>query len=224
LEGEAWIGIAFAKEYRLMLSFIIGAQEASLAQALIASTEERLRADSWPVWVSDGLDAYGEALKGRHCFIRYYHRTGKRGRPRRPKLVACPELRYAQVVKQRDERHRVIAVTKRIRYGDVPLEKISTVYIERHNLTLRHDNRRLTRKTIAFSKKVTELKAQMSLYQGYYNFSRCHRALRLPLCCTDGTSNTSKKWQYRTPAMAAGLSDHIWSLRQLMSMKTFINY
>lgn len=78
-----------------------------------------------------------------------------------------PVLRYGQVVKQRDERHRVIGVYKRSRYGDVPLERISTVYIERHNLTLRHENRRLTRKTIAFSKRVTELKAQMLIYQGY---------------------------------------------------------
>ena len=221
MEGEVWIGIAFATEYRLMLSFMIDTQEAYLAEPLIASTEERLKAGSWPVWVSDGLDAYGEALKGRHCTLQYYPRTGKRGRPRRPQLVACPELRYGQVVKQRDDRHRVIGVCKRSRYGDVPLEKISTVYIERHNLTLRHDNRRLTRKTIAFSKRVTQLEAQMFIYQGYYNFVRPHRTLKLPIADHHGTS---KKWQFRTPAMAAGLSDHKWSLRELMSMKVFINH
>jgi IS1 family transposase len=221
LEGEAWIGIAFATEYRLMLSFMIDTHEAYVAEPLIAATEERLKAGSWPVWVSDGLDAYGEALKERHCTLQYYPRTGKPGRPRRPKLVACPELRYGQVVKQRDERHRVIGVCKRSRYGDVPLEKISTVYIERHNLTLRHENRRLTRKTMAFSKKVTQLKAQMLFYQGYYNFVRPHRALKLSIADDNGAP---RRWQSRTPAMAAGLSDHIWSLRELMSMKTFINH
>jgi IS1 family transposase len=204
-----------------MLSFMIGAPEAGLAGPLIATAEARLQADSWPVWVSDGLDAYGEALKNRHCTLQYYPRTGKPGRPRRPKLVACPELRYGQVVKQRDERHRVVGVYKRSRYGDVPLEKISTVYIERHNLTLRHENRRLTRKTIAFSKKVTQLKAQMLIYQGYYNFVRPHRALKLPI---PSDNSTARKWQSRTPAMAVGLSDHIWSLRELMSMKIFINH
>ena len=75
MEGEVWIGIAFATEYRLMLSFMIDTQEAYLAEPLIASTEERLKAGSWPVWVSDGLDAYGEALKGRHCTLQYYPRT-----------------------------------------------------------------------------------------------------------------------------------------------------
>jgi len=221
LEGEVWIGIAFATEYRLMLSFMIGAPEAALAGHLIADTEARLRKDSWPVWVSDGLDAYGEALKDRHCIMQYYPRTGKPGRPRRPKLVACPELRYGQVVKQRDEKHRVIGICKRSRYGDVPLEKISTVYIERHNLTLRHENRRLTRKTIAFSKKVTPLRAQMFIYQGCYNFVRPHRALKLPLA---DDNSTARNWQSRTPAMAAGLSDHIWSLRELMSLKIFVNH
>lgn len=221
MEGEVWIGIAFATEYRLMLSFIVGTHEAYLAEPLIAATEERLKAGSWPVWVSDGLDAYGEALKGRHCALQYYPRTGKRGRPRRPQLVACPQLKYGQVVKQRDERRRVIGVYKRSRYGDVPLDQISTVYVERHNLTLRHENRRLTRKTIAFSKKVTELEAQMFVYQAYYNFVRPHRALKLPV---SDSNSTPRRWQSRTPAMAAGLSGHVWSLRELMSTKLFINH
>jgi hypothetical protein len=204
-----------------MLSFIIGAHEAYLAAPLIAATEARLQAGSWPVWVSDGLEAYGEALKGRHFALQCYPRTGKRGRPRRPRMVACPELKYGQVVKQRDDRHRVIGVCKRRRYGDVPLEQISTVYIERHNLTLRHENRRLTRKTIAFSKKVTELEAQMCLYQVYYHLVRPHRALKHPV---SDNNSTPRRWQPRTPAMAAGLSDHIWSLRELMSMKIFVNH
>jgi IS1 family transposase len=221
LEGEVWIGIAFAKEYRLMLSFTIDAQESWLAEPLVKKTEQRLRQGSWPVWVSDGMDAYGEALKDRHCIVKTYPRTGKRGRPRRDKLVACPKLRYGQVVKERDGRRRVIGVFKRCRYGDIPLHKITTVYIERHNLTLRHENRRLTRKTIAFSKKVEGLWNQLFLYQGYYNFVRPHRGLkrRIPIC-----KQFLQKWQRRTPALAAGLTDHIWSLRELMSKKTFINY
>src|SRR3990170_714471 len=133
-----------------MISFIIDSTESSLAEPLIAKTEGCLTEDSWPVWVSDGMDAYGEALRSRHCILQTYPRTGKKGRPRRPKLIACPELRYGQVVKERNEKRRVVGVFKRSLYGDIPLEKISTVYIERHNLSLRHENRRLTRKTIVF--------------------------------------------------------------------------
>jgi hypothetical protein len=166
------------------------------------------------------MDAYGGALKERDCILKIYPRTGKRGRSRRDKLVACPELHYGQVVKQRDERHRVIGVFKRCRYGDIPLHKISTVYIERHNLTLRHENRRLTRKTIAFSKKVEGLWDQLFLYQGYYNFVRPHRGLkrRIP-----SAKQTMQKWQRRTPALAAKLTDHIWSLKEFMTKRIFIN-
>jgi IS1 family transposase len=209
LEGEVWIGIAFAKQYRLMLAFLIDAQEPSLAEPLVDRTEGRLRGGSWPVWVSDGMDAYGEALKNRHCILQTYPRTGKRGRPRRDKLVACPRLRYGQVVKERDGRHRVIGVFKRSRYGEIPLNRITTVHIERHNLSLRQENRRLNRKTIAFSKTVTGLTYQLLLYQGYYHFVRPHQGLRLRI---PPHETGRRKWQPRTPAVAAGLTDHIWSL------------
>ena len=221
MEGEVWVGIAFAKEYRLMICFQIEATEPQVAEPLIAQTEQRIEPGSWPVWVSDGLDAYGEALKGRHCLLQTYPRSGRRGRPRRPKLVASRELRYGQVVKERDENRRVTGVYRRSVYGDVPLHKISTVYVERHNLNLRHENRRLTRKTIAFSKKVQGLSQQMSVYQGHYNFVRPHRALRISI---RPNTPTLRKWQQRTPSMAAGLTDHIWSLKEFMSRKIFINY
>jgi IS1 family transposase len=204
----------------MMISFMIDTNESSLSEPLITETQRRLAQGSWPIWVSDGLDSYGEALKNRHCILKTYPRTGKRGRPRRPKLVACPELRYGQVVKKRDERHRVIEVFKRSVYGDIPLTTISTVYIERHNLNLRHENRRLTRKTVAFSKKDEGLKAQMTVYQSYFNFVRSHHGLKVAI---SDHHNRLRKWQYRTPAIAAGLTDHIWSFRELMTRKIFIN-
>ena len=204
-----------------MLCFRIDGQEPSLAAPLVDRTEDRLRKGSWPIWVSDGMNAYGEALKQRHCVLKIYTRTGKRGRPRRDKLVACPRLRYGKLVKERDERHRVVGVFKRCRYGDIPLHKISTVYIERHNLTLRHENRRLTRKTIAFSKKVEGLSDQLHLYQGYYNFVRPHRGLKRRIPTRE---QALQKWQRRTPALAAKLTDHVWSLREFMTKRIFINY
>lgn len=203
-----------------MLSFMIDAQESSLAEPLIERTEARLRKGSWPVWVSDGMDAYGEALKDRHCVLQTFPRTGKRGRPRRDKLVACPQLRYGQVVKERDERRRVTGVFKQSRYGNIPLHKISTVHIERHNLTLRQENRRLARKTIAFSKRVEGLENQLYVYQGYYNFVRPHRGLKRRI---RPRQEGLTKWQRRTPAVAAGLTDHVWSLREFMSHRLFIN-
>jgi len=196
-----------------MIAFRTAAKESSLAESLITQTEARLQTDAEPVWVSDGLDAYGIALFKRHHRVMMFPRTGKRGRPRRPKLVACPQLRYGQVVKQRDENQRVVSVFKRSVFGDVPLNEIRTVYIERQNLNLRHENRRLTRKTMAFSKKHPWLEAQLHLYQAYYNFARTHRGLY-----------SKRRRQRRTPAMAVGLTKHAWSLQELMCYKIFINH
>ena len=204
----------------MMLAFWIGATEASLAGPLIGTVEGQLEENSWPIWVSDGFDSYGEALKQRYSSLETYPRTGKRGRPRVPKLVVSPQLRYAQVVKERDGRHRIIRVFKRNVYGKVDLQTVGTVCVERHNLNLRHENRRLARKTIAFSKDVDGLTEQMSLYQAYFNFVRLNRGLRHHvLSCDHG----QRKWQFDTPAIAAGLTDHPWSFKELMASQIYIN-
>ena len=88
------------------------------------------------------------------------------------------------------------------------MRKITPVYIERHNLTLRYEARRLTRKTIAFSKKLKGLWNQLSLYQGHYNFVQHHRGLKRRIPTWE---QALQKWQRRTPALAAELTDHIWS-------------
>lgn len=82
--------------------------------------------------------------------------------------------------------------------GNPDPEHISTSYVERQNLTLRMQNRRFTRLTNAFSKKLANLKASVALHFAHYNFVRIHRTLRM------------------TPAMAAGLTDHLWTIEELI--------
>ncbi len=76
---------------------------------------------------------------------------------------------------------------------------ISTSYIERQNLTIRMQARRFTRLTNAFSKKLANLKAQVALHFAHYNFVRIHQTLRV------------------TPAMAAGITDHLWGIEDLVT-------
>lgn len=204
-----------------MLSFKVAKSESALAEPLIADTEKRFKPGISPIWVSDGLDAYGAALRNRHCTLKIYPLTGKRGRPRKPKLVASPGLRYGQVVKTRDERHRVTGIAKRSVYGRVPLDMIDTVYVERHFLSMRQENRRLTRKTIAFSKDVARLIAQETVYEAYFDFVRPHRGLQIRV---PKQANDLQKYQKRTPAVAAGITDHIWSLEELMTKNLVDNY
>lgn len=87
---------------------------------------------------------------------------------------------------------------RRVITGDPDQRYISTSYIERQNLTLRMMSRRFTRLTNAFSKKLTHLKAALTLHFAYYNLCRNHMSLK------------------KTPAMAAGITDHIWEVKELL--------
>jgi hypothetical protein len=78
-------------------------------------------------------------------------------------------------------------------------ERICTSHIERQNLTMRMQIRRLTRLTNAFSKKWENLRAAIALHFAYYNFCRIHSSLRV------------------TPAMESGLTDHVWTITELLT-------
>ena len=93
--------------------------------------------------------------------------------------------------------HVVGAFEKKIT-GDPKIERISTSFVERQNLTMRTFIRRMTRLCLAFSKKWENLKAALALHFAYYNFCRIHRSLKV------------------TPAMEAGLTDHVWSIQELI--------
>lgn len=99
--------------------------------------------------------------------------------------------------------------------------KISTSLIERFNLTLRHALARLTRKCWGSCKDRTPLRRRVVFFQAFYNFARPHQSLRLPLPALDqpGVGLMRPKWQAPTPGMAAGLTDHLWTCRELLTAK-----
>ncbi|HUV88101.1 MAG TPA: IS1 family transposase, partial [Anaerolineae bacterium] len=96
--------------------------------------------------------------------------------------------------------------------------KINTSFVERINLTLRHLLSRLHRKTLCFSKQREYLVHHLHLALTYYYLARYHASLRvvLPEPLPTRGSGSPKQWQPRTPAMAAGLTDHRWSVRELL--------
>jgi len=102
-----------------------------------------------------------------------------------------PDARYSPA--------RITEVISKVRNGDPDPEEISTSFVERQNLTMRMAMRRFTRLTNAFSKKLAHLKAAVALHFAYYNFCRVHSSLRV------------------TPAMEAGLTDHVWSIGELLN-------
>ena len=146
-------------------------------------------------------------------------KTGKRGRPKKPKLVIDPELQYATIHKTR-KNGKVVKVERNVVFGDPKLidqtieasemsNSINTSFIERSNLTLRNHNRKVARKTLCFAKRKQALEAQTNIVITYYNFSKPHRSLTL-------RSPDGKRIK-RTPAMAANLIDRIWPMGEILA-------
>jgi IS1 family transposase len=195
-----------ATESRLVLSHIVGERSQKIADQLVTNTVKRLR--SIPLFATDGLKLYTIALRKQYGKLKQFAPTGKRGRPRSPRLIVDELLKYAQVIKIRAE-GRLKKVFKRIIFGEnIDPKMISTSYIERLNLTCRQDNNRISRKTIGFSKKTEELDHQMTLYFANFNYCRKHRSLKY--------KDDQGKTIFNCPAKQAGLIDHIWSLHELL--------
>ena len=178
-----------------------------------------------PFCTRDQLPAYVAALIANDSTPEPPPRTRGLGRPRKePKRVMDPHLRYAQVDKRRVG-GRVVVVKRHILFGsaddivqvfatDRCGTQINTSYVERDHLTSRHSNGRLVRKTLSHSKKKAYLQRHIDLEDAIYNFVRPHSALKVKL---RQPAAHGRLWQQRTPAMAAGLTDHIWSLEELLS-------
>ena len=131
-------------------------------------------------------------------------------------------LKYAKVCKKR-KNGRIIEVVQRIVYGD-PIEvmkllgvdsggKINTAYIERLNLTIRNSLARFVRKSMNCSKILGRHTHAMNFFQAWYNFVKPHKSLRIRV------DLGRKKWMKRTPAMAEGLTDHVWTIKELMTFR-----
>lgn len=199
---------------------MVGRHNQSSANQLVAGI--RARSDGHlPFFTSDELKHYDDALLGVYGIKKEFPPTGKRGRPRKPILQAPKNLLYAQVVKRR-KKGRVVEISSRVVFGTAPAveaklkqspvsQAINTSFVERNNLTMRHQNRRLVRKTIAFSKKQERLEQQLHLSLAYYHLVKPHLGLRVKARCK------RKKYENRTPMMAAGITDHLWSMTELFS-------
>jgi len=177
-----------------------------------------------PCFFSEGLSCYLPALIAVYHRLKEFARTGKPGRPRQPVLEPHPEWVYAQLVKEKKQGH-LKSLTPPVCCGAARLTelglKISTSLIERLNLTLRHALAPLQRKCWGSCKDREQLRRRVVFFHALYNFARPHHSLRLPLedPRPPGAGLMQPKWQARTPGMAAGLTDHVWTFRELLTAK-----
>ena len=170
---------------------------------------------------SDNWDPFEEGLVNVYGYLETPPYSGI-GRKPLPILIPYPSLKYAQVCKQK-EKGRVVEVLQRVVFGD-PEEvmkslgadsggKINTAYIERFNLTIRNSLARFVRRGMNCSKDLLIHSHAIDFFQAWYNFVKPHQSLRREI------NVGRKRWTQRTPAMAEGLTDHVWSLRELLTFR-----
>jgi IS1 family transposase len=180
-KGDAWTWIAIDTETKLIPSWRVGGRGAKDAQLFMEDLASRLT--NRVQMVTDGHKSYIQAVED----------------------AFGTDIDYAQLVKiygttPEDNRERYIGAEKKTVFGKPDHDHTATGYIERANLTFRMSNRRHTRKTNAFSKKLHNHKCATALFMMYYNFARIHKTLRV------------------TPAMEAGLTDHVWSYDEIVGL------
>ena len=217
--GDNWDHAAVDPESRLVLQVVPGKRSRKRVRMLVRAVKRRtgrrvlrlITSDEYPPYRQEILAAYGV----RPPVVP----TGKRGRPRKPPPQPPPELMYATVHKTR-RKGRVVKVGLRLQFGTPAMleaalaestasRTVNTSFIERQNATDRHRNGRKARKTYCFSKDwdVHDASTYFSMYA--YNFCWPVRTLRQQLA--------PGRYQPQTPAMAAGLADHVWSLEEWLT-------
>ena len=211
--------MAFDAESRLVLSVVPGERTAESVAAVVADFKRRtggrlmdlITTDGYPAYEAAILEAYGETITP--------PRTGKRGRPKAPSKVAPAGLTYAVVEKTR-AKGRVVKIATRVVFGTMAAvvaalgmskasRAINTAFVERANGTDRHRNARKARKTYRFSKDWHYHEAVTYLTMYVYNFCWPVRTL--------GIKDDQGSWRERSPAMAAGPADHVWSIPEWLT-------
>ena len=168
--------------------------------------------DEYPAYETALLNAYGQEVTTTP--------TGRPGRKMVPGKVPPAGLNYATVEKRR-EKGRVVEIVTRVVFGTMAAVQaalakskasrwINTSFLERQNATDRHHTARKVRKTYTFSKewRVHEAMTYFTMYS--YNFCWPVRTLR--------ERDDQGHWRQKTPAMAAGLADHVWTMREWITM------
>lgn len=208
--------MAFDPEHRLVVSVVPGARSIENAEAVVADFHRRTEGRVMELMTTDGYPAYETAILHAYGETITPSATGKPGRPAGPSKAVPAGLNYALVEKRR-AKGRVVEILCRIVFGTVAAvlaalgrskvsRAINTAFVERHNATDRHRNARKARKTYRFSKAWRHHEAMTYFTMYSYNFCWPVRTLRI--------RDEDGLWRERTPAMAAGLTDHVWSLSE----------
>jgi len=221
-----WVWAAIDPVSKVLLALDSGDRTLAMAQRLVHQVVQVLAPDCVPLFLTDGFKEYATALLSHFGQWVQPPRRQAQGPAPKPRWMPRPQLLYAQVVKT-VRRRRLVDVQHRVVFGSLeavnhilaPLGwHINTAFVERINLSIRQHVAAVGRRVSTLCKGEDGLRQQLALYHVYYNFCLPHASLRQPLpqpVPTNGTGS-AKVWRPCTPAMAAGLTDHVWSLREVL--------
>jgi hypothetical protein len=213
-QGDCWDHLAFDPQHRLVVSLVVGRRTEELTFLWVSDFRERTQGRLMTLMTSDENPAYASVIEAVYGEEVVPERTGRPGRPRQPYVEVPEGLTYATVHKERAG-GRVVSVASRAVYGTEEAvaaavaslgvgEQVSTSHVERFHGTDRTRNGRKVRRAYTFSKDWAVHEAVSAFGRLSYNFCWPVRTLRVEVA--------EGRYEPRTPAMAAGLTDHVWSL------------
>jgi IS1 family transposase len=224
--SSSWVWTAMDPTSKLLVVVDVGCRTLAMAQRVVHQVTRVLTPGCVPLFLTDGLKDYGTALLTHFGSWIHPARRQDKGPLPKPRWMPLPQLLYAQVVKSY-RRRRIVGVTHRVVFGtQLAIEQvleacgwtINTAFIERLNLDIRQRVAAIGRRVTTLCQGEAGLRDQLVLFQAYHNFVLPHASLRQPLpqpIPTNGTGS-AKQWRPWTPAMAAGLTDHVWSLQEVL--------
>jgi len=221
-----WVWVAMDPESKLLLTIDVGGRTLAMAQRVVHQVVQVLAPGCVPLFLTDGFKEYATALLT-HCgqWVQPPRHQDKGPVPK-PRWMPLPGLLYAQVIKT-VRRRRLVRVRQRVVFGTLEAVQqvlaahgwhINPAFVERLNLTIRPHVAAVGRRVATLCKGEDGVRQQLALYLVYYNVCLPHTSVRQPLpqpLPTNG-SGSAKQWQPCTPAMAAGLTDRVWTLREVL--------
>jgi hypothetical protein len=221
-----WVWTAIDPESKLLLAIEVGPRTLAMAQRVVHQVVQCCASPCVPLWLSDGFKGSLPAILG-HCGVWHQpERKRAQGPAPKPRWMPRPGLRYAQVMKQ-DRRRRVVGGTHRVVFGTLeavhavlaPLGcQINTACVERLHLNIRQRGAAVGRRVNTRWKGEDGLQHQLAVFHASHNVVLPHASLRQPLLMPERTQGrgSAKVWRPCTPAMAAGWTDHVWTLRAVL--------
>jgi len=224
--SPSWVWTAMDPQSKLLVVVDVGTRTLAMAQRVVHQVTQVLAPGCLPLFLTDGFKEYRTAILAHFGYWIQPERRQDKGPLPKPRWMPLPELLYAQVVKSY-RRRRLVGVKHRVMFGTpLAIEQIlaacgwtiNIAFVERLNLDLRQRVAAIGRRVNTLCQGEAGVQDQLALFQVYHNFVLPHASLRQACAAPMATNGRglAKMWRPCTPAMAAGLTDHVWSLKEVL--------